>query len=227
RILQVIHAFPPYSEAGSENYTRALAQTLRRLGHEVAVFHRVADVAQEEYALSEAEVEDLPVYRVNNTFRYCERFEKTYRNAEIDARFGAVLDRFHPDVVHFHHLTCLSTSCVFEAKRRSLPVVMTLHDYWVICQRGQFLKRDVALCPGQEDHECVRCLAHQLSVSGGSAQVGAIDRQIMPSPPYFRSGVTEMLRRLRSRFYRSFFRKQEHALAEVRTRMVHVREVCA
>jgi hypothetical protein len=46
RILQVIHAFPPYSEAGSENYTRALAQALCRLGHEVAVFHRVADPAQ-------------------------------------------------------------------------------------------------------------------------------------------------------------------------------------
>lgn len=227
RILQVIHAFPPYSEAGSENYTYALSQALRRLGHEVTVFHRIADPAQEEYALTEAEVDGLPVYRLNNTFRYCDHFEKTYRNADIDARFGAVLDRFRPDVVHFHHLTCLSTSCVFEAKRRGLPVVMTLHDYWLICQRGQFLKRDVSLCPGQEDGECVRCLAHQLSVSGGSARVSEIDRKTMPAPPYFRGGLAEMWRRLHCRFSRSFFHRQEHALAEVRTRMAHVREVCA
>jgi glycosyltransferase involved in cell wall biosynthesis len=164
---------------------------------------------------------------LNNTFRYYSHFEQTYRNADIDARFGAVLDGFRPHVVHFHHLTCLSTSCVFEAKRRSLPVVMTLHDYWLICQRGQFLKRDVALCPGQEDHECVRCLAHQLSVSGGSVRVGEIDRKTMPSPPYFRGGLTEMWRRLHGRFSRSFFYRQERALAEVRTRMAHVREVCA
>src|SRR5262245_21357488 len=226
RILQVIHAFPPYSVAGSENYTKALAQTLRDLGHEVAVFHRVADVAQEEYALTAAEVDGLPVYRLNNTFRYCRRFEDTYRNADIDARFGLLLDQFRPDVVHFHHLTCLSTSCVLEAKRRGLPVVMTLHDYWLICQRGQFLKRDVTLCPAQEDSECVRCLAHQLSLCGGSERISAIDRHTMPTPPYFHKGVPELARRLRSRFYRSFFRKQERALAEVRTRMAHVREVC-
>lgn len=227
RILQVIHAFPPYSEAGSENYTYALSRALRRLGHEVAVFHRIADPAQEEYALTAAEVNDLPVYRLNNTFRYCDRFEKTYRNADIDARFGAVLDRFRPEVVHFHHLTCLSTSCVFEAKQRGLLVVMTLHDYWLICQRGQFLKRDVSLCSGQKDGECVRCLAHQLSVSGGSTKVSEIDRQTMPSPPYFRGGVAEIKRRLYSRFSRSFFHRQERALAEVRTRIAHIREVCA
>jgi glycosyltransferase involved in cell wall biosynthesis len=227
RILQIIHAFPPYSEAGSENYTYALSQALRRLGHEVAVFHRVADPAQEEYALTAGEVTGLPVYRLNNTFRYCDRFEKTYRNADIDARFGAVLDRFRPEVVHFHHLTCLSTSCVFEAKRRGLPVVMTLHDYWLICQRGQFLKRDVSLCSGQEDGECVRCLAHQLSISGGSAWVSKIDRKIMPSPPYFRGGLAEIRRRLYGRFSRLFFQRQARALAEVRTRMAHVREVCA
>jgi glycosyltransferase involved in cell wall biosynthesis len=227
RILQVIHAFPPYSEAGSENYTYALSQAFRRLGHEVAVFHRVADPTQEEYALTEAEVNGLPVYRLNNTFRYCDRFEKTYRNTDIDARFGVVLDRFRPEVIHFHHLTCLSTSCVLEARQRGLPVVMTLHDYWLICQRGQFLKRDVSLCSGQEDGECVRCLAHQLSISGGSARVSEIDRNTMPSPPYFRGGLAEIRRRLYSRFSRSFFHGQERALAEVRKRMAHVREVCA
>ena len=226
RILQVIHAFPPYSEAGSENYTYALSQALRRLGHEVAVFHRVADPTQAEYTLTEGELDSLPVYRLNNTFRFCDRFEKTYRNVDIDARFGDILDRFAPHVVHFHHLTGLSTACVFEAERRGLPVVMTLHDYWLICQRGQFLQRDITLCEGQEDAECVRCWAHQLSIAGGGVTAAAIDRKIMPSPPYFQSGFVAMLRRLRSRWYHSFFRRQESALAEVRARMDHVRAVC-
>jgi glycosyltransferase involved in cell wall biosynthesis len=226
RILQVIHAFPPYSEAGSENYTYALSQALRRLGHEVAVFHRVADPTQAEYAVTESALDHLPVYRLNNTFRYCDRFEKTYRNGDIDARFGDVLDRFAPQVVHFHHLTGLSTACVCEAARRGLPVVMTLHDYWLICQRGQFLKRDITLCEGQEDAECVRCWAHQLSIAGGGDTAAAIDRKTMPLPPYFHTGLVALLRRLRSRWYRSFFRRQERALAEVRARMVHVRAVC-
>jgi glycosyltransferase involved in cell wall biosynthesis len=215
RILQVIHAFPPYSEAGSENYTRALSQALRRLGHEVAVFHRVADPAQDEYTLTEAQFEGLPVYRLNNTFRYCDRFEKTYRNADIDARFGAVLDRFRPDVVHFHHLTCLSTSCVFEAKLRGLPVVMTLHDYWLICQRGQFLRRDdsLSLCQRQEDRECVRCWAPQLNIP--ESELSSV------------SSMRGLFRRVQRRFSRTVSRSEEQALTEVQTRMSHVREVCA
>lgn len=137
RILQVIHTFPPYSQAGSENYTRALSHALRCLGHEVAVFHRVADPAQTEY-------EGLQVYRVNNTFPECNRFEWTYRNPAIDERFNSVLARFLPGVVHFRHLTCLSTTCVWAAKQRGIPVAMTLRGYWLICRRGQFLKHDVA-----------------------------------------------------------------------------------
>jgi glycosyltransferase involved in cell wall biosynthesis len=215
RILHVIHAFPPYSEAGSENYTRALSQALCRLGHEVAVFHRVADPAQDEYTLTEAQFEGLPVYRLNNTFRHCDRFERTYRNADIDARFGFVLDRFRPDVVHFHHLTCLSTACVFEAKQRGLPVVMTLHDYWLICQRGQFLRRDdsLSLCQRQEDRECVRCWAPQLNIP--ESELSSV------------SSMRGLFQRVQRRFSRTVSRSEEQALAEVQTRMSHVREVCA
>jgi len=220
RILHVIHTFPPYSEAGSENYTKALAQALRRLDHEVAVCHRIADATQGEYRLTEDEYDGLPVYRINNTFRLCDRFEKTYRNTDIDARFGTVLDRFRPDVVHFHHLTCLSTSCVVEAKRRGLPVLMTLHDYWLICQRGQFLKRDdsLSLCGEQEDHECVRCWAPQLGLSGNETANRTIGRK---------SALREVFQRFQRRFFSPAVQSEEHALASVRARMTHVREICA
>lgn len=215
RILHVIHTFPPYSEAGSENYTRGLSQALRGLGHEVAVCHRIADPTQDEYALTEAEIDNLPIYRINNTFRLCDRFETTYRNADIDACFGTVLDRFCPDVVHFHHLTCLSTACVFEVKHRGVPVVMTLHDYWLICQRGQFLRRDesLSLCQKQEDPECVRCWASQLNIP---------ERAVTASRPF--GGI---LRRVQRRFSWTVARPEVRALAEVHARMAHVHDVCA
>jgi glycosyltransferase involved in cell wall biosynthesis len=214
RILQVIHTFPPYSEAGSENYTRGLSQALHSLGHEIAVCHRIADSTQDEFALTEATFDALPIYRINNTFRFCDRFELTYRNANVDARFGTVLDRFHPDVVHFHHLTCLSTGCVFEAKQRGLPVVMTLHDYWLICQRGQFLRRDdtLSLCQKQEDRECVRCWAPQLDIPESVVSSSRSLRRIF--------------RRVQNRFSRIAARPEAQAVTKVHARMSHVHEVC-
>ena len=100
----------------------------------------------------------LNIFTINNTFRYCDTFEKTYKNDVVSCIFGNFLDRVRPDIVHFGHLTCLSTTLIKETKKRNIPVVLTLHDYWLLCQRGQFLKRDLSLCPEQKDHECVKCL---------------------------------------------------------------------
>ncbi|MDE0703642.1 MAG: glycosyltransferase, partial [Rhodospirillaceae bacterium] len=55
----------------------------------------------------------------------------------------------------------------FEAAARSIPVVYTLHDYWPMCPRGQFMQtfpldpEDLwAACDGQEDRKCAeRCYA--------------------------------------------------------------------
>ena len=226
RIAQVIHAFPPYSIGGSENYTRALAKELQRLGHQLAVFHRISDFAREEYAIEQAEVDGLSVWRMNHIFQYYDRFEKLYRDDEIDKRFAAFLNAFQPQIVHLHHLTCLSTSIIGEAKKRGCPVVMTLHDYWLICQRGQFLKTDLALCPGQEDRECVKCLTRELGVTEASRKASALYRRILPAR-------LALLNRAYSLFRSGYFmsrqfllQRQDNAVQEVHRRMEHFREIC-
>ena len=74
-------------------------------------------------------------------------------------------------MVHIGHLNHLSTSLVFEARARRIPVVFTLHDYWLMCPRGQFIQMypqdatDVwAVCDGQDDRKCaVRCYVRYFS----------------------------------------------------------------
>ncbi|MCB9761976.1 MAG: glycosyltransferase [Alphaproteobacteria bacterium] len=163
RVLQVIHGYPMRYNAGSEVYTRTLTRGLRARGHDVAVFTREEDPFAPDAALRvERDEPDIPLYVVNNP-----RLKDRYRHDGIDARFGEVLDAFRPDVVHIGHLNHLSTSLVFEASRRGLPVLYTLHDYWLMCPRGQLMQmfpedpEDLwAACPGQEDRRCAsRCYA--------------------------------------------------------------------
>lgn len=226
RIAQVIHAFPPYSVGGSENYTLALSKELRRLGHRVAVFHRIADFTKEEYAVEQEEMDGLQVWRMNHIFRHYDRFEKLYRDDEIDKRFAAFLDTFQPHVVHIHHLTCLSTSSVLAAKERDCPVVMTLHDYWLICQRGQFLKTDLALCSGQEDKECVKCLTRELSTTETSRKITSTYRRVMPDAPLLLHRMDALLRKMYGLYCQIFLPRQDSALQQVRRRMDHIREIC-
>ena len=220
RIAHVIHAFPPFSRAGCENYVEALArEQLRR--HEVVVFHRVSDPERPEYEVSEGRAGEIPVVRVNRTFRDMKSFRDTYRSDAVAAAFGAFLERFRPDAVHFHHTTCLSTTCVHEAHRRGIPVVYTLHDFWLLCPRGQLVRRDLSLCERHTDADCVRCMAWQLRVRGGHARVRALFERAS------RLARLRLPKELYRRFASRPFAREDEALGEIRERTAHVLETCA
>ena len=164
KILQVIHGYPMRYNAGSEVYTQSLCQGLAER-HEVHVFTREEDPFAPDFRLREERDPDDPrviLHVVNNP-----RNRDRYREPGIDRRFAEVLDRLRPDIVHVGHLNHLSTALPFEAARRSIPVVHTLHDYWLMCPRGQFMQafpldpeNPWAVCDGQEDRKCAeRCYA--------------------------------------------------------------------
>ena len=162
KIVLVNHTFPPHSMAGSELCVLRLAQDLQRSGHDAVVFYRIADESLDELALVEGEYEGVSTCAVNHTYRFARSFQDIYLNPVMAARFAHWLRNQNADLVHFHHLTNLSLSLAQEAKAVGLPVVLTLHDYWLLCQRGQLLKRDLSLCDGPGDANCRACLSTQL-----------------------------------------------------------------
>lgn len=160
KIVQVIHGYPPRYNAGSEVYTQGLCQALAAR-HEVHVFTRQENAFLPEYAMAEdcdPTVKAIRLYVINMA-----RTRDRYRSTEVDERFGDLLDSVQPHIVHVGHLNHLSTSLVFEARRRRIPVLFTLHDYWLMCPRGQFIQMypeqpgEVwAVCDGQQDEKCAR-----------------------------------------------------------------------
>ena len=171
RILQVVHGYPPRYSAGSEIYTQTLSRSLAKQ-HEVMVFSRFEDAFLPPYAeLTEYDIardakKQIPIRLVNLA-----NFRDRYRHAAVDSAFARCLEEFSPDVVHVQHLNHVSTSVVTVAARAGIPVVFTLHDFWLMCPRGQFIQffapdeRDVLpLCDGQEDRKCAeRCYARYFS----------------------------------------------------------------
>lgn len=170
RVLKVIHGYPMRYNAGSEVYSQTLCHGLAER-HEVHVFTREEDPFAPDFRLrSEVDHDDerVKIHLVNNP-----RFKDRYRASGVDRCFGQLMDRIQPDIVHIGHLNHLSTSLVFEASARRVPIVFTLHDYWLMCPRGQFMQMfpaspDVlwAACEGQEDRKCAqRCYARYFSGS--------------------------------------------------------------
>lgn len=168
KILKVIHGYPMRYNAGSEVYSQTLCHGLAER-NEVHVFTREEDAFAPDFRLRmERDADDsrITVHIVNNP-----RFKDRYRATGIDQRFAEVLDKVLPDVVHVGHLNHLSTSLLREAALREIPIIFTLHDYWLMCPRGQFMQMFPedpsnlwAACDGQNDRKCAeRCYARYFS----------------------------------------------------------------
>ena len=164
KIVKVIHGYPMLYNAGSEVYSQTICHGLVQRGHDVHVFTREEDSFRPDGAMrvsQDVDVPEITIHLVNNP-----RMRDRYRLAIIDQRFAELLDQLKPDLVHIGHLNHLSTSLVFEAKKRNIPIVYTLHDYWLMCPRGQFMQMHSednnlwAACDGQDDKKCAtQCLS--------------------------------------------------------------------
>lgn len=168
KILKVIHGYPMLYNAGSEVYSQTICHGLAKRGHEVHVFTREEDSFRPDGAVRlshDADIPEITIHLVNNS-----RHRDRYRLEAVDQAFANLLDSLKPEIVHIGHLNHLSTSLVFEAKKRNIPVVYTLHDYWLMCPRGQFMQMHSednnlwAACDGQENKKCAtQCYARYYS----------------------------------------------------------------
>ncbi len=163
KILKVIHGYPPAYNAGSEVYSQTLCKSLAK-SHEVHVFTREENPFLPDYHIREEQsfltkhIVNIPLLR--------QRYR--YRHEEVDSVFDTLLQKFKPDIIHIGHLNHLSTSLLEKAQIRRIPIVFTLHDYWLICPRGQFIQRNSLEpwqhCDGQEDQKCAeKCYAGYFS----------------------------------------------------------------
>jgi GT2 family glycosyltransferase/glycosyltransferase involved in cell wall biosynthesis len=221
RVLIVVHGFPPLAQGGSEIHAYDHALALRqRFGDEVLVLTREQDAGRPEYGVRWEDRDGLRIAWVNNTFRSVSSFEATYRNPTIGAIAEGIVDDFRPDVAHVHHLTCLSTTIVSSLAERRVPIVVTLHDYWLICHRGQLLDTGYTVCDRPEDGGCTSCLgaaagAGRVGFTGASA-VRAAERYLPAARHMRRLGERVLLATLPA----------AAGSDEQRKRLDHMRAIC-
>ncbi|HEX6737554.1 MAG TPA: glycosyltransferase, partial [Vicinamibacteria bacterium] len=161
RLLLVHQGFPPERSGGSEIYTAALARRLAR-DHEVTVLHGSTDAARPDYDLSWSRENGPRLVSLNNPHPARGGFE-SYADPGAAAAAAGVMEAVAPDLVHIGNLAGLSTGIVFEARRRGVPVAITLHDFWPVCPLGQLVNRQLQVCPGPAPRRCLRCVGEQVA----------------------------------------------------------------
>jgi glycosyltransferase involved in cell wall biosynthesis/GT2 family glycosyltransferase len=158
RVLHVVHGWPPWNHAGTELYAAWLAR--RQAAHrEVTVYSRIADPAR---TLGDAlELLDGGA-RVRLLVRNFDERNPLSRNAlasrPVERDFARLLAEARPQLVHVHHLAGHTARLPAMVRRRGIPLVFQLQDWWTPCARANLLDRDRRLCSGPGAGKCAACL---------------------------------------------------------------------
>ena len=159
---------------GVETHTRDLARELRARGHRVHVLALDYSGTGAPYSLRRVPAADVELSRLAYLYHDHRALADVVRNRRAEELAVGWAREARLDVVHVHHPTGFGLGVLPALRAAGLPVVLTLHDYWALCPRGQMLRSDGVLCAAPEPQACARCLAatwaHLLPSGGGEAR---------------------------------------------------------
>ena len=184
RILHIIHGFPPYYMAGSEVYAYNITRELSKNNNEVFVFSRIENPFLPQYALKYDTVDNVSVIRVNKPREYS--LKQKYMDENIDRIVSKILEDIKPDIVHIQHLSHLSTNIVNIIKEKfNIPIVFTVHDFWMFCIRGQLITPEYEICSGPDLKKCSKCLSYLQASESDIEEYFAHMRRVIENIDYF------------------------------------------
>ncbi|NUR99830.1 MAG: glycosyltransferase [Kribbellaceae bacterium] len=132
RILLVHNRYRSTAPSGENRVVDQEREALTALGHDVGLFERHSDELEEWPAWKKATLPARVVW-----------------NPASKRDLAVTLRAFRPDVVHIHNtFPVLSPSVIYACRDAKVPVVITLHNYKLLCASGDFY-RDGAVC-----HDC-------------------------------------------------------------------------
>ena len=155
KVLFINNFFPPEYIGGAEISAFYSTYGLRQRGVDCSVLSIYARAASEERR--EYVFKDIPVRRVALDHRSGSEWERIYDPA-VYHEVVAELERARPDLVHIHNVSGASLASFQACRALGVPVVVTLHDYWMLCPNNMLLKDVGKLCdPETAPSWCRNC----------------------------------------------------------------------
>jgi len=129
-------------DSGEENVVENIIDLLSANGHNISMFMK-----------SSSEISRMFMGQTRAFF-------SGIFNFSIMKAFRIFLDESKPDIVHIHNLfPLISPSVLIECRRAHIPVVMSVHNYRLLCPNGLHMpKMDARICEkcsGGREYWCV------------------------------------------------------------------------
>lgn len=211
RIAFLPSSYLPESVGGTEFYVHTLALSLAAAGHQVAVVYHSKNPGTT--IVDGYEIFRLPDYVPQN------RADLYLISSGKDPPgFVPFLDRWQPDVVHFHALTFGAGPDHCRAlRKRGLRYYVTYHTPTFSCQRGSLMRWGKEVCDGII--RPYRCSACSLQGRGFPRPIAALlaasplSYKVLPEGPWIPRLTLKSLLAERLPKWRRFMRGAAHIVA--------------
>ena len=163
-----------FQKGGTERVLFLTKQLLENAGHEVCTFGMQDDRNRVE---NKYYVPHVSYENAKGLKRISAGLNAIY-NRDAKKRFASFLDEYKPDVIHIHNIYHQLSFSIFDAaKKRGIPIVMTLHDYKMMSPNYMLYhhgKIDESMIGGSY----YRCLLNNCMGSIGQSLVATVEAHV-------------------------------------------------
>lgn len=179
-----------FRRGGADAVYLNTSQLLLERGHEVINFSKYSDrnmgTFDNQYFVNDIDYFNLSLVRkVMNIPRFI-------YSGEAKHKIEKLLRIEKPDIAHIHLYKGILTTSILQAlKKNNIPIVITLHDYGLLCPHNTFLNGKNEICEKclitNNSLNCIinRCNRNNLLISTVTALEFSFHKNVFPFSKYF------------------------------------------
>lgn len=154
-ILLVNVFFAPFTYGGATVVAEQVAQALLRQGDvRITAASLVSRSDLAPYSVVKTEKAGIVNYLIN--VPHGRGYEDLYDNPDVTRVMAGLMDQLSPDLMHAHCIQDIGAGILQAARDRGLPTILSVHDFWWICDRQFMIRVDQTYC-GQNPVKIESC----------------------------------------------------------------------
>ncbi len=161
KILLTNTFYPPYHSGGDAIHVQQLASLLAKEGHEIHIIFSVDAYEAKQFrskakgGKSEQSKDQVFTYPLRSPISFFEPISAYSLGFSrwITKKMEGIIKKIKPDVIHHHNYSLLGNR-IFKLNKMVDVSLLTLHDYYPVCQQNALLKFKRTICVSPE---CLKC----------------------------------------------------------------------
>lgn len=142
-----------YPRGGAETIFLNTGELLKSKGHQVILFSRFVNANQNN--------------KINFSIKDSQFFFNRFYSFAAKRKISEIIESSNPDIIHLNNIIGgITFSILPEIKKRKIPVLMTIHDFRMLCPVGIFINGNKIICEKCKVRKYYNCILNKCNPNG-------------------------------------------------------------